>query len=157
MSAREPLRAVQEREICRIGGVKTVKVDVRVVAATNRDLWQAVEEGTFRLDLYYRLHVVPIHLPPLRERREDIPSLAIHFLQKIARENGRSFPQGISPEALAVLGVHPWPGNIRELQNVMEYAVVMSPNEAARIEREALPDDVLRDTRREKQLKVIHG
>ena len=151
------LRAVQEREICRIGGVKTNKVDVRLVAATNRDLWLAVEEGTFRLDLYYRLHVVPIHLPPLRERREDIPALAAYFLQKIASENGRAFPEGIAPEALTTLIAHTWPGNIRELQNVMEYAIVMSPHRAACIELTALPDAVKRGNRRENQLKVIHG
>jgi two-component system response regulator AtoC len=151
------LRAVQEREICRIGGVKTNKVDVRLVAATNRDLWLAVEEGTFRLDLYYRLHVVPIHLPPLRERREDIPSLAAYFLEKIAKENGRTFPDGIATDALTLLCAHTWPGNIRELQNVIEYAIVMSPTSAARIELSALPDAVRRGSRRENTLKVIHG
>ena len=151
------LRAVQEREICRIGGVKTNKVDVRLVAATNRDLWLAVEEGTFRLDLYYRLHVVPIHLPPLRERREDIPALAAYFLQKIASENGRSFPGGVAPEALTLLTAHTWPGNIRELQNVIEYAIVMSPVQATRIELPALPDAVRRSGRRDSQLRVIHG
>lgn len=151
------LRAVQEREICRIGGVKTNKVDVRLVAATNRDLWLAVEEGTFRLDLYYRLHVVPIHLPPLRERREDIPALAAYFLEKIARENGRTFLDGIATDALTLLCAHTWPGNIRELQNVMEYAIVMSPTSAARIELSALPDAVRRGSRRENTLKVIHG
>jgi DNA-binding NtrC family response regulator len=134
------LRALQEREVCRIGGVKTVKVDVRVVAATNRDLWQAVQEGTFRLDLYYRLHVIPVTLPPLRERREDVPALAAHFLDLSARVNGRSFPEGISGDAERVLSDHHWPGNIRELQNVIEYAVVMAPPHAARIEAEMLPE-----------------
>lgn len=133
------LRAVQEREICRIGGVKTVKVDVRVVAATNRDLWQAVQEGTFRLDLYYRLHVIPITLPPLRERTEDVPLLAAYFLQRLAKENGRSFPNGLSAAALRALCAHSWPGNVRELQNVLEYAVVMSPEDADRIEADVLP------------------
>jgi DNA-binding NtrC family response regulator len=134
------LRALQEREVCRIGGVKTVKVDVRVVAATNRDLWQAVQEGTFRLDLYYRLHVIPVTLPPLRERREDVPALASHFLDLSARTNGRSFPDGFSADALRVLSDHHWPGNVRELQNVIEYAVVMAPPDAARIEAEMLPE-----------------
>jgi DNA-binding NtrC family response regulator len=120
------LRALQEREVARIGGVKTIKVDVRVVAATNRDLWQAVQEGTFRADLYYRLHVVPVTLPPLRQRRDDIGPLALHFLAKYMRENGRDFPDGLTPGALRILEAHDWPGNIRELQNALEYAVVLS-------------------------------
>lgn len=136
------LRALQEREISRIGGVKTIKVDVRVVGATNRDLWQAVQEGSFRLDLYYRLHVVPVTLPPLRERVEDIPALAAFFLDRSAKENERTFPDGVSPEALAVLAAHDWQGNIRELQNALEYAVVMSPQGCRAIQADALPDRV---------------
>ncbi|MGC4045202.1 MAG: sigma-54 dependent transcriptional regulator [Armatimonas sp.] len=151
------LRAIQEREICRIGGVKTTKVDVRLVAATNRDLWQAVEEGTFRLDLYYRLHVIPVHLPTLRERHEDISELAQFFLHKTAAENGRTFPDGIGSDALEVLLAHTWPGNIRELQNVLEYAVVMSPQDATRIGRGALPEGLLSSTRRSSHLKVVNG
>lgn len=134
------LRALQEREISRIGGVKAIKVDVRLVAATNRDLWKAVRDGTFRLDLYYRLHVIPVTLPPLRERSEDIPALAARFLALASKENGRSFPEGISPEALALLSGHDWPGNIRELQNVVEYGVVMSPPQATRLEVAVLPE-----------------
>lgn len=133
------LRALQEREVVRIGGVKTLPVDVRVVAATNRDLWQAVEEGTFRADLYYRLCVVPVHLPPLRERPEDIGALAGHFLAQAARENERAFPDGIAPDALSLLSRHAWPGNIRELQNALSYAVVLSAPGARRIEAGALP------------------
>ncbi|MES2463071.1 MAG: sigma-54 dependent transcriptional regulator [Armatimonadota bacterium] len=133
------LRALQEREVSRIGGVKAVKVDVRVVAATNRDLWQAVQEGSFRADLYYRLHVIPITLPSLRERGEDIDRLAAHFLDLLARENRRSFPKGISEETLKVLRAHSWPGNIRELRNVLEYAVVMSHGSAAEITANVLP------------------
>jgi two-component system, NtrC family, response regulator AtoC len=151
------LRALQEREICRIGGVKNVKVDVRVVAATNRDLWQAVQEGSFRLDLYFRLHVVPVWLPPLRERGDDIPALALHFLEKIAKENGKTFPEGFAPEALACLVRQPWPGNIRELQNVVEYAVVMSAPEARRIELGALPEALLQEPLGQPQLKVVNG
>ena len=157
------LRALQEREICRIGGVKNVKVDVRVVAATNRDLWQAVQEGTFRLDLYFRLHVVPVYLPPLRERTEDIPALALHFLGKIAHDNSRSFPEGISQEALGYLVRHTWHGNIRELQNVIEYAVVMSAGSAVRIEVDVLPEPLVRqvDSQTEQEgqplLKVVNG
>ncbi len=134
------LRALQEREVIRIGGTKSVKVDVRVVAATNRDLWQAVQDGSFRLDLYYRLHVVPVNLPPLRERKEDITALALHFLARSSQENSRPFPGGIAETTLQHLEQHDWPGNIRELQNVMEYAVVMSPANAERIELEALPE-----------------
>ena len=136
------LRALQEREISRIGGVKTIKVDVRVVAATNRDLWQAVQEGSFRLDLYYRLHVVPITLPPLRERIEDIPALAAFFLDRSAKENDRAFPGGIAPDALAALATHDWHGNIRELQNAIEYAVVMSPRSRSAVFADALPERV---------------
>jgi DNA-binding NtrC family response regulator len=133
------LRALQEREVSRIGGTKNIKVDVRVVGATNRDLWQAVQDGTFRLDLYYRLHVIPVVLPPLRDRLSDVGLLAEHFLGKLSRENGRTFPEGISPQTLQVLKAHTWPGNLRELQNVIEYAVVMAPASATRIEAEFLP------------------
>ncbi|WP_394795417.1 sigma-54-dependent transcriptional regulator [Armatimonas sp.] len=157
------LRALQEREICRIGGVKNTKVDVRVVAATNRDLWQAVQEGSFRLDLYFRLHVVPVWLPTLRDRADDIPALAAYFLEKIARENSRAFPQGIQAEALGYLGRHTWPGNIRELQNVIEYAVVMSASDAVSIEASALPEQLLLQIKAQDhaggqlQLKVVNG
>jgi DNA-binding NtrC family response regulator len=133
------LRALQEREICRIGGTKTVKVDVRLVAATNRDLWQAVQDGTFRLDLYYRLHVVPVHLPALRERGDDVMLLANAFLARIATENGRSFPDGFTKDAEDALTKHSFPGNIRELQNFIEYAVVMASPEATAISAEFLP------------------
>lgn len=136
------LRALQEREISRIGGIKSIKVDVRVVGATNRDLWQAVQEGSFRLDLYYRLHVVPVTLPPLRERVEDIPALAGFFLERSAKENERVFPDGVAPDALAILAAHDWQGNIRELQNALEYAVVMSPPGRRDIQADSLPDRV---------------
>lgn len=136
------LRALQEREISRIGGIKSIKVDVRVVGATNRDLWQAVQEGSFRLDLYYRLHVVPVTLPPLRERIEDIPALAHFFLERSARENERTFPDGVAPDALAIFAAHDWQGNIRELQNALEYAVVMSPPGRRDIQADSLPDRV---------------
>ena len=134
------LRALQEREICRIGGVKPVRVDVRVVAATNRDLWKAVQEGTFRLDLYYRLHVVPVHLPTLRERASDIPALASFFLDKACRENGRRPIASIGDDAMDSLMSHAWPGNIRELQNVMEYVSVMADPGASVVTSEHLPD-----------------
>ena len=119
------LRALQEREIERLGGVRPVSIDVRVVAATNVNLRQAVRQGTFREDLYYRLHVVPIHVPPLRERRADIPFLVEHFVRKVARECRRQV-DGVSAGALEVLTRYDWPGNVRELENVIHRAVVLA-------------------------------
>ena len=119
------LRVLQDREFERLGGTRTLKVDVRLIAATNRDLRAALEEGTFREDLYYRLNVVAIDIPPLREHKEDIPSLAEFFLQKSARENSKPV-QAITPAALKLLMDHHWPGNVRELQNVIERAVTLS-------------------------------
>jgi DNA-binding NtrC family response regulator len=118
------LRILQEREFERLGGTKTLHVDVRLVAATNRNLRQALEEGTFREDLYYRLNVVAIDIPPLRERREDIPALAEWFLEKFARESGKNI-QGIAPEAMKRMVDFYWPGNVRELENVVERAVTL--------------------------------
>jgi DNA-binding NtrC family response regulator len=118
------LRFLQEREFDRVGGVKAIRVDVRVVAATNRDLDVAVKEGRFREDLYHRLNVVPITLPPLRERKEDILALARHFLQRFAKEVKKNFSQ-VSEEALSKLSAYDWPGNVRELANVIERAVVL--------------------------------
>jgi DNA-binding NtrC family response regulator len=118
------LRALQEREIERVGGTRTIKIDVRVIAATNRDLKKAVEEGTFREDLYYRLNVVPITLPDLKDRQEDIPLLANHFVQKFAQESNPSVRE-ISKEAMGILLSYPWPGNVRELENVIERAVTL--------------------------------
>src|SRR6185369_8655320 len=117
------LRVLQESEFERVGGIKTIKVDVRLVTATNRDLQKEVATGAFREDLFYRLNVVPIHLPPLRERRGDIPLLVDHF---IARFNERLKKQiaGVEEEALARLTAHPWPGNIRELENVLERTIL---------------------------------
>jgi two-component system response regulator HydG/two-component system response regulator AtoC len=119
------LRFLQEREIQRLGSLNKIKVDVRVIAATNRDLERAVKEGIFREDLYWRLNVVRIHLPPLRERKEDIPLLVQHFVQKFAKENNRPIPT-IEPEVLDVLLNYDWPGNVRELANVIERAVILS-------------------------------
>ncbi|MGD8452918.1 MAG: sigma 54-interacting transcriptional regulator [Phycisphaerae bacterium] len=118
------LRVLQEREFVRVGGVKTIACDVRIIAATNRDLRQAMEQGTFRNDLYYRLNVFPIHLPPLRERPEDVVALVKHFAASAAQEMSRPEPS-VSAEAQALLGAYPWPGNIRELRNVMERAVLL--------------------------------
>jgi Nif-specific regulatory protein len=120
------LRVLQENEFEPVGGTQTVHVDVRVVAATNTDLKEAIRQGRFRQDLYYRLNVVPIHLPPLRERREDIPMLVDHFLEKYNRENVKTVTK-ISREVLDHLLAYSWPGNVRELENCIEHAVVMSP------------------------------
>ncbi|OGC02099.1 MAG: hypothetical protein A3G35_09880 [candidate division NC10 bacterium RIFCSPLOWO2_12_FULL_66_18] len=118
------LRALQEREVERVGGTRTIKIDVRVIAATNRDLKRAVEEGTFREDLYYRLNVVPITLPDLKDRQEDIPLLANHFMQKFTQESNPAIRE-ISKEAMGILMSYPWPGNVRELENVIERAVTL--------------------------------
>ncbi|MDZ7337110.1 MAG: sigma-54 dependent transcriptional regulator [candidate division KSB1 bacterium] len=130
------LRAIQEREIRRVGGTTTIKVDVRIIAATNRDLRRCVQEGTFREDLYYRLSVIPIYLPSLRERKEDIPLLARHFLQKYNQRRKRSVA-GISPEAMQLLCNYRWPGNVRELENVIERAVIVE--ESDQITPDSLP------------------
>ncbi len=118
------LRALQEREIERVGGTRTIKIDVRVIAATNRDLKKAVEDATFREDLYYRLNVVPITLPDLKDRQEDVPLLANHFVQKFAQESNPNIRE-ISKEAMGILLSYPWPGNVRELENVIERAVTL--------------------------------
>ncbi|MDX1962475.1 MAG: sigma-54 dependent transcriptional regulator [Pirellulales bacterium] len=119
------LRVLQEREFERVGDTQTVRVDTRVVAASNRDLFDEVATGNFREDLYYRLNVVPIYLPPLRERREDIPELVSHFLNIYNEENDR-YVTHIERTALEAMQAYPWPGNVRELQNVIERAVVMA-------------------------------
>jgi len=120
------LRVLQEQEFERLGGTKTINVDVRLVAATNRDLAAMVAEGRFRSDLYYRLNVFPLVLPPLRERPDDIPRLVRHFTQRFARRMGRRI-ETIPSVVLEALVRHPWPGNIRELQNVIERAAILSP------------------------------
>ena len=118
------LRFLQEREFERVGGNLPLKADVRIVAATNKDLPQAILRGEFREDLFYRLNVVPLHIPPLRERREDIPALAQHFLEKSATRLRKPM-ESIAPEALARMMAYSWPGNVRELENVVERAVIM--------------------------------
>src|SRR5438132_4422979 len=133
------LRVLQQREIERIGGTRPVAVDVRVIAATNVNLRQAVKDRAFREDLYYRLNVVPVHVPPLRERREDIPHLIEHFVRKIARECNRDV-RGVSAGALEVLTRYDWPGNVRELENVIHRAVVLTGS--AVIQLQDVPLDV---------------
>ncbi len=137
------LRVLQEREIERLGSNTPIPIDVRLVAATNRNLQEAVDAGAFRSDLFYRLQVVHIHLPPLRERREDIPLLARYFLQKFAAENGRALRE-ISPEAMELLQNACWRGNVRELENVIESAVVLAPPEATTLLPEHLPPTLRR-------------
>jgi len=127
------LRVLQEREFTRVGGTKPIKVDVRIICATNRNLEEMVEKGEFREDLYYRINVVPIFLPPLRERKEDIPLLVQHFLAKYGASDKR-----IAPEAMELLMKYSWPGNVRELENVIERAVVLSEGDT--IPPEVLPD-----------------
>jgi DNA-binding NtrC family response regulator len=133
------LRVMQEREFMRLGGVETIRVDVRVVAATNIDLRRAVEENRFREDLYYRLNVIAIQLPSLRQRKEDIPALVNHFVDKYAKENGKEV-EGVSPDALQVLMDYDWPGNVRELENVIERGVVLTSSKS--ITRDIIPDHV---------------
>ncbi|MHC5038593.1 MAG: sigma-54-dependent transcriptional regulator [Planctomycetota bacterium] len=120
------LRVLQEQAFERVGGNETIKVDVRMITATNADLKKAVEEGRVREDLYYRLKVVTLRIPPLRERREDIPALVQHFVQKFAEQNGKADME-MDPDAMLALNTYPWPGNVRQLENVIESAVVMAP------------------------------
>jgi two-component system NtrC family response regulator len=120
------LRVIQEREFTPLGDTSPVKVDVRIIAATNVDLKEAVKNGTFREDLYYRLSVVPIELPPLRNRKEDILPLAQHFIRKYAAENGREISESLSSEVLSLLENYYYPGNVRELENIIERAVVIT-------------------------------
>jgi two-component system, NtrC family, response regulator HydG len=134
------LRVLQEREFERVGGEETLHVDVRVVTATNKDLRKLVETGEFREDLFYRLHIIPLTLPPLRDRRADVPLLAQHFIQKLARRT-RSDVTGMSPEAMKVLDGYPFPGNVRELENVIEQSLVFA--EGAVIEVDDLPSHIL--------------
>jgi nitrogen regulation protein NR(I) len=133
------LRALQESEFERVGGIKTLRVDVRLIAATNRDLKQLIADGKFREDLYYRLAVVPVALPPLRERREDVPLLVRHFIQKYDERLGKRV-EGIEDEALQLLLGYSWPGNIRELENLMERSVLFA--DGPLILASALPDSL---------------
>lgn len=133
------LRVIQEREVYRIGGKTPVNLNVRILAATNRDLKQEVKDGNFREDLFFRLNVIPIMIPPLKERREDIPELLIHFLEKLNRKYKRTVT--ISPKATEALTSHSWPGNVRELENLIEYLFIMTNKEEVQIED--LPTKIL--------------
>jgi formate hydrogenlyase transcriptional activator len=119
------LRVLQEREFERLGGIRTLQVDVRLVAATNRDLAEEIRAGRFRSDLYYRLNVFPVHVPPLRERKEDIPPLVAHFAEKYGSRFGRRISR-IDRKTLDVLRAHSWPGNVRELENAVERGVILA-------------------------------
>jgi DNA-binding NtrC family response regulator len=133
------LRVMQEREFMRLGGMETIKVDVRIIAATNGNLREMMDEGRFREDLFYRLHVINIFLPPLRQRKEDIPLLTQHFLEKYGEENNKSGIE-ITPDALDLLSDYDWPGNVRELENAIERAVVLSTR--ARIDVDLFRDNI---------------
>lgn len=135
------LRVIQEREFRQVGGLKNIVVDVRIIAATNIDLKEAVKQQRFREDLYYRLNVISINLPPLRERRRDIPLLAEHFVRQFSKENDRPDCH-LDPSTLKILMECDWPGNVRELENVMERAVVLAPDKG-RITQELLPREIL--------------
>jgi PAS domain S-box-containing protein len=158
------LRVLQEQEFDRVGGTSPRKVDVRVIAVTNRDLLKSVREKAFREDLYYRLSVFPIQLPPLRERREDIPLLAKYLLDKFAARIGRRF-DGIDPATLRRLMAYPWPGNVRELQNVIERAIILATTPSLEVDPDVLgpsgaepaskPSDALDDVQRDHILKVL--
>jgi two-component system response regulator PilR (NtrC family) len=133
------LRVMQEREFMRLGGVETIKVDVRIVAATNVDLRRAVEDGRFREDLYYRLNVISVQLPPLRQRKEDVPALVQHFVAKYARENEKPVRE-LTAAAMQLLMDYDWPGNVRELENVIERGVVLATSSV--IDRDLVPEHV---------------
>ena len=138
------LRTLQEREIERVGESRPIKFDARIVAASNHDLRKLVREGTFREDLFYRLNVIPVTLPPLRDRREDIPLLARHFVQKSCRSNNLA-QKTLAQDAVRALMSYDWPGNIRQLENAIEHAVAMSGQETI-VAASTLPDDLRQPT-----------
>ena len=135
------LRVLQEREVERVGGTSTRPVDIRIIAATGQRLEELVREGRFRVDLYYRIHVIPINIPALRERREDIEEIAESFLLQLASEASEP-RRSLSPEVLEILKAHDWPGNVRELRNILERAVTMSRGQA--LVSENIPEHLLR-------------
>lgn len=147
------LRVLQEREVRRVGGSTTKKVDVRVLAASNRDLAEQIKEGSFREDLYYRINVVRVELPPLRRRKEDLPLLVEQFIVKFNRLHHATV-QGVSPEALSLLMAHDWPGNVRELENIIERAFVLCPDGI--IEIAHLPDEITLHGSRSTSSATLH-
>jgi two-component system response regulator HydG len=139
------LRCIQEGEFERVGGTETLKVDVRLIAATSQDLIEAIAARRFRDDLYYRLNVISIHVPPLRERTGDIPLLIGHFIRKYTAETGRKI-EGITQDCLEAMAAYPWPGNVRELENIVEQLVVMA--RAPLLRKEDLPATIRQEGRR---------
>ncbi len=142
------LRVLQEKEFMRLGGTQTIKVDVRILAATNTDIEELIGQKLFRKDLFYRLNVIKIEIPPLRERKEDIPLLVKHFLEVYGRENGKEM-EGVTADVLEILDAHDWPGNVRELENLIERAVVLS--NGTTVTRDSLPPFLLRRTGAEEE------
>lgn len=149
------LRVIQEREFTPVGDTATRKVDVRIIAATNTDLKREMAEGRFRDDLYYRLNVITITIPPLRERREDVLPLVQHFVRKYSQENQRSVVPEVDADVLRLLEDYPWPGNVRELENVIERAVVIAPPD--RISVDCVPDELLDPRTAEEFLRRVSG
>jgi transcriptional regulator with GAF, ATPase, and Fis domain len=145
MTQAKLLRVLQEREFTRVGGVQSIKVDVRIIAATNKNLDELVRKGQFREDLYYRINVIALYLPPLRERGEDVPLLAKHFLAKRIEEDNRP-PQEFAKDAVDLLSRYPWPGNVREMENIIEQAFIWSKGSDT-ITSEHLPTILKNDTR----------
>jgi two-component system nitrogen regulation response regulator NtrX len=139
------LRVLTDQSFTRVGGVRTVKVDVRVVSATSRDLLEEVAAGRFREDFYYRLNVVPVHLPALSERRDDIPVLVDHFVARYATDRRIATPT-VAPDAIAALQAFDWPGNVRQLRNIIERTIILAPGERiARIDVDMLPPEITLD------------
>jgi transcriptional regulator with PAS, ATPase and Fis domain len=147
------LRVLQEGEFERLGGTRTIRVDVRVIAATNANLEEAVERKRFRRDLFYRLNVITLHIPPLRERPEDIPLLADYFLRRASTKNAKNV-EGIEEEAMARLLGYAWPGNVRELENVMERAVVLSRDATVGVDDLPPALGTVREDRREVRIPI---
>lgn len=147
------LRVLQEREFERVGGTKTIRVDVRLIAATNHDLPSRIREGKFREDLYYRLNVVPITIPPLRERRKDIPLLVAHFLRKYNAETGKKVSE-IHPDMMEMLSAYSWPGNVRELENAIERAVVLSRGNVLTTENLSLGTQSLHHDQEDRSISI---
>lgn len=150
------LRFLQEREFQRVGGNQTIRSDVRIISATNRDLETKVKEGTFREDLFYRLNVVVMEIPPLRERKEDVPLLIDHFLKRFAAENGKSIT-GITHEARDLLLKYDYPGNVRELENIIERAVVITRNPVVSLDDLPFTEEKIYADEAEKKGGLLRG
>jgi two-component system response regulator PilR (NtrC family) len=147
------LRTLQDKKIRRVGGTKEISVDTRIIAATNQDLKKKIEEGKFREDLFYRLNVISFEMPPLRERKEDLPLFVSHFLKKYSMEIGKSMKR-IAPDVMKIFESYPWPGNIRELENVIERIVAIEDRET--IAKESLPDELLSAQKKEETALLFH-